>query len=320
MKPTVDHPLNGCASPRGVYLRGLAFSCGWAMAVAVLLIVASTLLHGKVGLEKMLTSLCFPVQAGWLMLSGWVLHSCLTTGRVSTSTGNPGISTGNEGSNRWYAVASWSLFTVCGSPIVSDSCYRYLEAREALFDPRADAPLDWLVVLGGGTSQGPARPEAADAGDRVLMAAQLFAQQRARRLFTTGSDLKNESESQASPARQTIEIWTELGIPETAIDTLPGINTSAELQSLRRKLDEHRAAQADSDYQPPRIGLLTSAWHLPRAMRLARAAGLSDIVPVAADHESRLEPRFLWEYVPSANGLLRWERCQKEFMAGLVSR
>jgi uncharacterized SAM-binding protein YcdF (DUF218 family) len=282
---------------------------GWGAAVGVLLIGLSGMLLGKVGIEKMLTTLMFPTQASWLLLSGWLLHSIYSSIRS------------NYARRRWLApLGIWCLFTLGGTPWLGNQCYRYLETRETLFKPDQDPPLDWLVVLGGATHQGPTRAEAGESGDRVVYAAQLFITGRARRLITTGSVIHEKFGSQNSPAVQTLEIWQGLGISAESIDTLPGINTSAELQALAQKIRDSEQAQPLHQPGPLRVGLLTSAWHLPRAMRLARAAGLPELIPVAADHKMRHQPQALWEYVPSADNFLRLERCQKEFMARLVSR
>jgi uncharacterized SAM-binding protein YcdF (DUF218 family) len=154
----------------------------------------------------------------------------------------------------------------------------------------------------------------------VLYAAQLFVTGRARRLITTGSVIHEKFGSQSSPATQTLEIWRGLGVSEESIDTLPGINTAAELQALAEQIAATQQGDSLSQSGPLRVGLLTSAWHIPRAMRLARAAGLPDLIPVAADHKTRLQPQAIWDYVPSADSFFRLERCQKEFMARLVSR
>ncbi len=195
--------------------------------------------------------------------------------------------------------------------MLGDAGFRYLESIETVYQPGMDPPLDALMVLGGGTSAGPNRAEAANAGDRVLFAAQLYLQGNTHELLTSGSRL-SESQSEPTTAIQATEIWNKLAIPPAAITQLEGENTFAEIQSLKSLMAERGSGQ--------RIGLLTSAWHLPRAMRLARVAGLPNLIPVAADHEVRIEPRPIWQYLPSAENLERLERVQREMLARLVAR
>lgn len=281
----------------------------WAAGVGLILVLSGLLLHGKTGMEKTLTALTFPLEAAWLLLTGWMCSSLSSAVRNRTSR-----------QQLLIPVLLWSLFTGCGTPLLGDACHLYLESLERPFDLERDSPLDLLVVLGGSTSQGPHRAEVGESGDRVLLAAQMYFQGKARRLLTTGSDLLPGFGPGNSPAQQTTEIWTALGIPATDIETLAGINTYAEMQALKVRMAEASTPAAENSIASARIGLLTSAWHLPRAMRLARAAGMQTLIPVAADHKQRTAPRPLWDYIPSAGSFLRLERCQRELMARLVSR
>lgn len=281
----------------------------WAAGLASLLVLTSLALYGKTGFEKSLTSLTLPIQATWLLLCGWTLSSLSLVVRKRQSR-----------KRLLIPFVLWGLFTACGSPLLGDACHLYLETIEQPFDPTRDPPLDLLVVLGGSTTQGPYRAEVGDSGDRVLLAAQLFSQGKARRLITTGSELLPGFGKGSSPAQQTTEIWTGLGIPVSNIETLPGINTYEEIQALKKRIADDSALANETSVAPPRVGLLTSAWHLPRALRLARAAGLTTLIPVAADHKQQIAPRPLWSFIPSANNFLRLERCQRELMARLVAR
>lgn len=272
----------------------------YAAVVACLLCILSAVLQGKFGLEKTITACTFPVQAAWLLTTGWLL--------ASLSAGRP---TRRERSGMRWPLLLWCVFTICGTPLLGDAGFRYLESLEVAYRPGMDPPLDALMVLGGGTTAGPNRAEAADAGDRVLYAAQLYLQGNAGKLLTSGTPI-SPSPSATTTALQASEIWTQLGIPPTAIVQLQGVNTYAEIQSLKRLLQRGQTGR--------RVGLLTSAWHLPRAMRLARAAGLPQLVPVAADHEEHVEPRPLWQWIPSADSLERLERVQRELLARLVAR
>jgi uncharacterized SAM-binding protein YcdF (DUF218 family) len=113
-----------------------------------------------------------------------------------------------------------------------------------------------------------------------------------------------------SPAAQTIEIWTSLGIPRDAIMTLGGQNTAAELAELKR-IGPQLAGK--------RVGLLTSGDHLPRAMRLARAQEL-ELVPVAANVKWSPEPWNLLDFIPQAGNLAQLAALQHEIMASFVRR
>lgn len=268
-----------------------------AAGVAMLMCGIAFFLHGKMGLEKSLTSFSMPVGMIWLLLCGWVLQSFAS--RMLTSI--------------LFSTLICGVFSACALPVLPAWAIRYLETRETPFDPSRDPPLDVLVVLGGATNEAPSRAQLSRAGDRVMYAAELYQQGFTAKLLTTGSSMAGlGGEVRRSPSEQTIEIWTKLGIPRADISTLPGHNTFQEMASLKELVSKQLAGK--------RIGLLTSAWHLPRAMRLARGQGLSDIVPVAANYLSKSDARTFVDYFPGAGNLDDCSLAQKEFMAQLLGR
>ncbi len=276
----------------------------WTGMVAIVLCGWAYYVNGQTGIEKTLTAIAQPIPFAWLLLSGLVLSKLSLACRTAQSGGLR---------QAMLPLLLWFAFTICGTPWLGDWCIDHLESIELAgeFEPESDPPLDLLVVLGGGTRQGPARSEIDDAGDRVLYAAQLYLQGKVKRLLATGSPLSGVSQGATSPGQRTLDIWTGLGIPAAAIEMLPGENTHAEMQYLKQRIAEHSGL---------RVGLATSAWHLPRAMRLARSQGLTSLIPVAANHMLPVESRDFASYLPRASNFLRLERCQHEFMARLVSR
>ncbi|MEZ6134294.1 MAG: YdcF family protein [Pirellulaceae bacterium] len=263
--------------------------------VALVLVSLGFLFDGKTGLEKTATRLLFPVGLLWLTFSGLVVERLWSIGLPRSLL--------------W--VLAWGLLTVASTTPLADQCMRHLEESITVYQPGVDPPLDVVVVLGGGTFQGPTRAEAGNSGDRVLFAAELFQQGYARRLITTGRSTPGLGLKRTSPQEHTLEIWTKLGIDRESVGTLDGINTYQEIQNLKALMPELRGQ---------RVGLLTSAYHLPRAMRLAHAAGLDDLIPVAADYESSTEAYSFTDFVPSASPLEKLARCQHEFMAWFVGR
>lgn len=273
--------------------------------LAVALCAIGFALHGKTGIEKTLVTLSMPVGLTWLLLSGWIMRQFLSARGGRRAVGDvPQFS-------MCQLLCVWCLYTLLTTPMLADACMRYLETRETPFDAGMDPPLNVLVVLGGGTRQGPERAQAGSSGDRVVYAAQLYHQGLAQQLITTGSPLPGMPADQRSASEQTVEIWTRLGIPAQAIQTLEGHNTFQEIQSLKRALPSMSGE---------RVGLLTSAWHLPRAMRLARAQGLTTVIPVAADYQMQTTPRSFLEMLPVAGNLTRLAQCQHELLARLVAR
>ena len=96
-----------------------------------------------------------------------------------------------------------------------------------------------------------------------------------------------------SPCDETRMIWKELGIPESSIVMLPGENTEEEMQSLKKLVAERGWR---------RVGLVTSAWHLPRALNLAQRRGLQ-LTPLPADFRGTLPSFSMPNLAPQADAL-----------------
>lgn len=267
-----------------------------AGAFVLLLSLLAFFLQGKAGIEKTLTRLLMPYGFMWLLLSAWIVD-CWLAGKWNASLCTLGL---------------WLLMTVCGSRAVANQLTRYLEGPFLDQDWQEIDPIDVLVVLGGGTEAGPHRAQAGTSGDRVLFGAQLYFADKTELLVTTGEALPDlRGRAQSGGAVQTVEIWTGLGIPREDIVMLPGTNTYQEIEALAFEMEGRLAGK--------RIGLLTSATHLPRALRLCASRGI-EVRPIAADFRSQPEIDLFADFIPGSSALDQFSRCQKELMARLVGR
>ena len=184
-----------------------------------------------------------------------------------------------------------------------------LEREYYEFDPHKLEPLDALIVLGGGLgSRRNGMPQLTGSGDRVMLAARLYHLGKAR-LLITGGDAIPEIGLPADTAEAAARVWRELGIPDSAIVRGRGANTGEELQNAKRYL-------AGTDAK--RVGLLTSAWHMPRARRHAERNGLK-VEPVPADFWTDRPPEpLLFSLVPSAEAIAFTHRAILEYLAMAV--
>ena len=148
-----------------------------------------------------------------------------------------------------------------------------------------------------------------------MLAARLYLSGKTKRLICSGESILGLSNPEhPNAAEQTLAIWEDLQIPRQAITPIRGRNTSEELQQVQRLVGD-----GASGGQAQRIGLVTSAWHLPRAMRLAQANQLS-VIGLPADFQSG-EPVFTpLRLIPSAASLDRAARITKEWLAMAVGR
>jgi uncharacterized SAM-binding protein YcdF (DUF218 family) len=123
------------------------------------------------------------------------------------------------------------------------------------------------------------------------------------------------SDSLAGPrnlAEETRQIWRSLGVPDAAIElvTAPCWVTSDEARAFKQLKTKHSWE---------RVALLSSAWHLPRIMRLAHREGLLG-TPVGSDWRGR-EHVFQWQdCVPQGAGFWRVNLAFWEFVGSLSGR
>jgi uncharacterized SAM-binding protein YcdF (DUF218 family) len=275
-------------SPTGHLLPPLIV-CALAIAVAYAA-------FGITIVEKSLTALAMPVGLVWLILLAWV-YICFCLGQRKTAIG-AGIA----------LMLVWGF----GNFFVANALVKNLERPFLGFEPADLQPLDVVAVLGGGaTTNANAQPQLARSGERIAMAAKLFLAGKTDRIICTGTQTYISSDDDLDTAEESKAILVKLAIEPESIDTIPGANTSQEMQQLKKWLANHPDAQ--------RIGIITSAWHLKRAMRLAKATGI-DATPIPADFLSRYPTVSSDWIIPSSENLDHSTLAIKEYLAALVGR
>lgn len=206
------------------------------------------------------------------------------------------------------AAAYW----LAGAPVVGQWLIARVETPYAQLDPLSLPPLDAVAVLGGGTRSVEGRPRLDLAGDRVLLGAQLYLSGKARRLITTGSSIP-ELGPPRDLTEETALIWQDLGVPADAIIRISSPrNTSQEIAALETFVETSTTIRT--------LGLVTSAWHLPRALALADRVGL-DVVPLPADvHTDPGAADHLQNYIPDGTGFHDVHRAGWELLGRAVGR
>ncbi len=263
-----------------------------ALAV-VSAIGAMWLLIGQHTVEKLLTRLAMPVGLVWLILIG-ICITCFVAKR------------------RRLAVVSLlclTLLTVSGNEPASVYFARSLEGHLYEIDPMAKGALDRVVVLGGGLEMGPRqRVLLALGGDRVLLAAKLHRSGLAKSIVCTGQVIQSLARDDDLEPAESARSCGNSACPR-----------SVSRRSAAGILSKRCDTCADSLGPDERVGLITSGWHMPRAMRLARAAGLH-VEPLPAGFAAGPVYFNLLAPIPTARGLWRTTLIAHEYMARLVSR
>ena len=279
----------------------IAWAAGAAALVVVALLVAALAPAHGYSLGKVVGRLLMPLSLLWLAL--WAAAAvCWWTQARGTAAA---------------LLAAWIGVTLAGSNVVAAKLMHGLEA--AYLDPAVlDLEHDVIWVLGGGTTSGHGQVWLGFSGDRVAQGARLWHRGRAPLLVTSGSTPPGGTSGHNS-AEATLTIWRELGVdPGAVILVETAHNTREEVVRLNELVSSHGWR---------RVGLLTSAWHLRRAMALVERSPLGardDVVitPLFADSRSG-GSRSLWSLdaaLPSGDAFFRIQTASWEYVGRWTGR
>ena len=275
-----------------------ASSAGWLTLIGGAFLAGLFAAGGTVVLQKGLLYLAMPAGLVWLTLSFLLLQ-------LRDRRRSPVFAT---------TCCAWLFLTVLGNGMFANLLLQRLEADYITIKPKQEQPYDVIVVLGGGCSQGAnGEVQVNSAGERVVQAARMYHAGRARQIICTGKRIAEFVPDGLDPADQTAQTLIDLNVPASAIQKIGGINTSQEMKNLSGRIKGNQ-----------RVGLITSAWHLPRAMRLAEAEGLK-LRPLPGGFRSRERQTMtasgmMMAIIPTGDALVNSTWCVREILAGLVGR
>lgn len=246
-------------------------------------------------LQKYLLALAMPVGLVWLLILG-VMGEALRRRQKTVAL---------------LGLLLWLVYTLAGNGTVASFLVRSLEAPYVTTDPfQTDEAFDAVILLGGDSREGANRR--CQGGDRLVLAAQLYHAGLAEEVICTGASLPRPGRPRKNPAETAAAVLKGLGLPPEVITQIGGRNTSEEMKLLGQRFGADPSA---------RVGLLTSAWHLPRACRLAARQGLHP-VPIPADFLTGPAVPSLrgFSLLPSADALRVTSLAFKEYLARVVGR
>lgn len=203
-----------------------------------------------------------------------------------------------------------ALYTLAGNAWLGAWLIGTLERQVLPARRIQELPLfDAVCVLGGGTALQPdGTPQFGSAGDRLGYAARLYLAGKANALVASGLSLPGDDRNLAVETRA---LWRDFGVQDGAIEVIgKGLVTRDEI-ALYRDLARARGWR--------RLGLVTSAWHLPRALALCRAAGL-EVTPLPCDARSRGFPPWFLYLIPQDKGFAKVQLGAWEWIGRAVGR
>jgi uncharacterized SAM-binding protein YcdF (DUF218 family) len=199
----------------------------------------------------------------------------------------------------WAAIlAAASITSIICWPPIGDTLLRYVEDKARAAEaatPRCC--FDAIVVLGGGIAPAvpPERefPSLTESADRIWTAARLYRAGVAPRIIVSGGGFLSENKGPATTEAEAMRRFlVELGVPDTAIVSESGSsNTIENIFNVRKMVGDKPVA------------LITSAFHMPRALRIAEEANLN-VSAFPVNFHALRSTRPPWEnWLPTIEGM-----------------
>lgn len=248
---------------------------------------------------------------------------------------------------RWLIWSGLAVLWVASTPVVSDGLMRAVEGFRVRHAISAVPSADAIVVLSLGVQTVPGdlgvvefgelnrflggfdlyragkspkliftgcwsvwSPNTPLVGDVLVARAREFGIPESA-LFTTGKVSNTEQEAAAVAAllRAAPEAAAGAAFLHAAPTSTPGNSATAALESFGNSKAERAGA--------PRILLVTSAYHMRRAEKLFRAAGL-DVIPFPVDFQTSPEDSItIRSFIPSAGALQQTELALHEVIGSI---
>ncbi len=226
---------------------------------------------------KSLVVLIQPLCLAWLLLGAWIVFACWR--------------------RRWrdavVPAAAWLILTLLTCTPLASLLLSKLEGAHAPVQIRDLPEADAIACLGGGAEPSRSEPTGVHlkpSGDRLTTALALLAQKKAPLLLLGGGGYQDKGEMM-SEADHVIKV----------IRTLAG--DAGSITSLGICADTHdeavKVAALFKERGWKRVLLVTSAYHMPRAVGTFRKAGIAfDTVPCNYLSSTNRVGDFHWLHLP----------------------
>jgi uncharacterized SAM-binding protein YcdF (DUF218 family) len=210
---------------------------------------------------------------------------------------------------RWPVIAALALLYLSSLPVVGDHLMRALESQYAPLAPGEVEKADAIVPLGGiflpsFVHDCPAcLPNLGEGSDRLEAGIELWQHKRARYLVFTGGRVPWERQVEVEGVASK-RVAEARGVPaDRVLVTTEVGNTEDEARAVAAMMHERGWSK---------IILVTSAWHMPRAARQFRKAGI-DFIPFPVDYQAKAGARLtMLDFLPHADALRKTEQSLRE--------
>jgi uncharacterized SAM-binding protein YcdF (DUF218 family) len=197
--------------------------------------------------------------------------------------------------SRISSILAVSILIICSLPIFSNKLIASLENEYILSDASSAKTADAIVVLSGMVrtinGKNGLSYEWTEASDRIFAGIKLIKENKAPIMVLTGGKLPW---SVGKPEGEYLrDVAIKYGVPNRNILLTENVeNTDQEAKAVAKLLNK----------ASPKIILVTSAFHMPRAQKVFEAAGIK-IEPFAVDFLSGAGKYTIMNFIPSAEAL-----------------
>jgi uncharacterized SAM-binding protein YcdF (DUF218 family) len=206
-----------------------------------------------------------------------------------------------------YSVMGLILLYALSTFFVADFLFEKIEGKELKYFAKDAKPADGIVVLSGmmvhvESDAGPI-PEWDDA-DRFFAGIDLYQAGKAPRLIFTGGTLPWEKVS-LNEGMVLKTFAQRMGVPEASITVSREAQNTAQEAEAVWELFVSKASQqslASDMSHPPKILLVTSAFHMPRAQRLFERQGF-EVEAFPVDFKVRARVMTPMDFLPNPHAL-----------------
>ena len=187
------------------------------------------------------------------------------------------------------------ILLFCSIPIVSDKLIAYLESNYKLNQVSEVQEADAIVVLSGMVkvikNKNNLDYEWGESVDRIFAGIELFKENKSQTLILTRGKLPW---SVGIPEGEYLRVVAiKFGVPEKNILLTENVeNTDQEAKAIKKLFS----------INDPKVILVTSAFHMPRALTVFEAAGI-DIVAFPVDFQSSESKITFMSFIPSSSAL-----------------
>ena len=194
--------------------------------------------------------------------------------------------------SRIAGILAVSILIICSLPIFSNKLISYLENEYILLDASSAETADAIVVLSGMVrtinGKNGLSYEWGEASDRIFAGIELIKKNKAPIMILTGGKLPW---SVGKPEGEYLrDVAIKYGVPKKNILLTENVeNTDQEAKAVAELLKK----------ASPKIILVTSAFHMPRAQKVFEAVGIN-IEPFAVDFLSAADKHTMMNFIPSA--------------------